>query len=149
MEFVTDDMKSELVILFLLITGNSMVHALHPSGVTSSDIETTQADGVNGKCQLKDMVTVFTQIDGSGCISSRNSADNLYHYLVIVQNRCKYCNAKGVGVEVSGYLLGNEIVNLTQPFAPGGDQFVLKYSNSNQVGGVSPSHATFYECRDL
>jgi len=52
-------------------------------------------------------------------------------------------------VQVSGYLLGNEIVNLTQPFAPGGDQFVLKYSNSNQVGGVSPAHATFYECRDL
>jgi hypothetical protein len=55
------------------------------------------------------MVTTFAEIDDSG--SSNNRAENLYHYLIIVQNRCKYCNAKGVAVEVSGYLLGNEIVN--------------------------------------
>lgn len=85
------------------------------------------------------MVTTFAEIDDSG--SSNNRTENLY--------RCKYCNAKGVAVEVSGYLLGNEIVNLTQPSAPGGDQYVLKYTNSKQVGGVSPASATFYECRDL
>jgi hypothetical protein len=84
------------------------------------------------------MVTTFAEIDDSG--SSNNRTENLL---------CRYCNAKGVTVEVSGYLLGNEIVNLTQPIAPGGDQYVLKYTNSKQVGGVSPASATFYECRDL
>lgn len=115
--------------------------------MTSSDTKTAVA--VNGKCELKDLVTVFTQIDDNGCLSSSISPENLYKYLIIVENRCHYCNAKGVGIEVEGYLLGNEIVNLTRPFAPGGDKFVLKYSNSNQVGGVSPAHATFYECRNL
>jgi hypothetical protein len=95
------------------------------------------------------MVTTFAEIDDSGS-NSNNRTKNLYHYLIIiVQNRCKYCNAKGVAVEVSGYLLGNEIVNLTQPIAPGGDQYVLKYMNSKQVGGVSPASATFYECSGL
>lgn len=149
MDFGSDDVKFQLVILLLLISGTVMVQAIHPSEVKSSDIQPVAVRGGKGRCQLKDMVTVFVEIDGSGCNISRNKTANLYHYLIIVQNRCKYCNAKGVGVEVSGYFLGNEIVNLKQPFAPGGDQYVLKYTNSKQVGGVSPARATFYECRDI
>jgi hypothetical protein len=115
--------------------------------MTSSIFQPADVHGVKGRCELKDMVTTFAEIDDSG--SSNNRTENLYHYLIIVQNRCKYCNAKGVAVEVSGYLLGNEIVNLTQPIAPGGDQYVLKYTNSKHVCGVSPISSTFYECRDL
>jgi len=150
MDFRSDDIKFQLVILLLLISGTAMAQAVHQSEVKSSDIQPIDARGGIGRCQLKDMVTVFVEIEGSRCSSSsRKRADNLYHYLIIVQNRCKYCNAKGVGVEVSGYFLGNEIVNLKQPFAPGGDQYVLKYNNSKQVGGVSPARASFYECRNL
>lgn len=150
MDFGSDDVKSHLVILLLLIYGTAMVQAIHASEVKSSDVQPVASRGGKGRCLLKDMVTVFVEIEGSGCNRSRNyRADDLYHYLIIVQNRCKYCNAKSVGVEVSGYFLGNEIMNLMRPFAPGGDQYVVKYTNSKQVGGVSPARATFYECRDI
>lgn len=149
MDFAGNGIKSELLLLFLIMAGTIMGQALHPSGVTSSDIQRAGAPLVEGKCRLKDIVTVFVTIDGSGCNRSSKRADNLNHYLIIVENRCKYCNAKGVSVQVSGYFLGNEVVNLARPFAPGGDKYVLRYNNSNEVGGVSPTNATFYECRDL